>query len=245
MALTSESDLIQYVRRRLGEPVLSLNIDDDQISDRISDALQIYQDYHFDATQLYYWKHVITEQDVTQKYFNVHPDIIGITRIFPVSDSLTQSSMFDLRYQLRLHDLWDFTTTSYVNYVVTMTHLRDLELLFTGEIPIRFQRHTHRLYVDASSTVLHPGTMIVAEGYQVLDPDLFEDVWNDRFLKNYATALVKRQWGENMKKFGNVPLPGGIVLNGQQIYDEAVSEIQKLETELDQNYTIPPAFIMG
>lgn len=245
--ITSRDELKDYCLRRLGAPVIQINVDDDQLEDRLDDALQFYQDYHFDASMLTYWKHEITPQDVAQKYFNIDSNIFGITRIFPLNDTITKSNMFDMRYQLRLHELYDFTSTSYTNFNITMQHLRNLELMFTGEIPIRFQRHMHRLYVDWSwgSKQAPEGMTVVAEGYQIIDPESFSSVYNDMWLKKYTTAVFKRQWGENMKKFGNVQLPGGLTLNGDKVWQEAVDEIRTLEIEVQDRYSLPADFMMG
>lgn len=245
--VTTRDELKDYCLRRLGAPVITINVDDDQLEDRIDDSLQYYQDYHYDATELFYWQHVITQQDIDQRYFQIDPGILGITRIFPLNDTITKNNMFDLRYQLRLHELYDFTSTSYTNFNITMTHLRNLELMFTGEIPIRFQRHTHRLYPDWAwgSGQVPAGMTVIAEGYKVIDPETYESVYNDRWLKQYTTALFKRQWGENMKKFGGIQLPGGLTLNGKETFDEADQEIQKLETEMQDRYELPVQFMMG
>jgi len=245
--ITSRDELKDYCLRRLGAPVIKINVDDDQLEDRIDDALQFYQDYHFDATELFYWQHKITQQDVNQRYFDIDKGILGITRIFPLNDTITKNNMFDLRYQLRLHELYDFTSTSYTNFNITMQHLRNLELMFTGEIPIRFQRHTHRLYPDwAWGEAQAPvGATVVAEGYKVIDPDTNESVYNDRWLKKYTTALFKLQWGENMKKFGGIQLPGGLTLNGKETFDEADAEIKQLEDEMQDRYELPVQFMIG
>jgi hypothetical protein len=153
--------------------------------------------------------------------------------------------MFDLRYQLRLHELYDFTSTSYVNYVLTMQHIRTLDMLFSGEQPIRFNRHTDKLYIDMNWPMANAGEWLVIEGYIIVDPDSYSDVYNDRMLKKLATAYIKRQWGNNMKKFGGMQLPGGIMMNGQQIYDEAVQEIEALEQQIRDTYEEPPQFILG
>lgn len=245
--VTTRDELKDYCLRRLGAPVISINVDDDQLEDRIDDSLQFYQDYHFDATENFYWKHEITQEDVTNQYFKIDPGILGITRIFPINDTLTKSNMFDLRYQLRLHELYDFTSTSYTNFAITMSHLRNLEMMFTGEIPIRFQRHTHKLYVDWGwgSSQCPVGSTVIAEGYKVIDPETYDSVYNDRWLKEYTTALFKRQWGENMKKFGGIQLPGGLTLNGKETFDEALADIQRLETEMQDRYELPVQFMIG
>lgn len=245
--ILSREDLKQYCLRRLGEPVIQINVDDDQLEDRIDDALQIYQDYHYDALELFYWQHVITQTDITNQYFTLDPGILGITRIFPLNDTLTKANMFDLRYQLRLHELYDFTSTSYSNFAITMQHLSNLEQMFTGEIPIRFQRHTHKLYpMWAWGAPQAPlGMTVIAEGYQVIDPVTNISVYNDLWLKKYCTALFKRQFSENIRKFNGVQLPGGITLNGDQLYTEASAEIQILETEMQDRYSLPIQFFIG
>lgn len=245
--LASRDDLKQYCLRRLGAPVIKINVEDTQVEDRIDDALQLYQDYHYDASELYYWQHTITQNDVDQRYFDIDPSVFGITRIFPINDTITQNNMFDLRYQLRLHELYDFTSTSYTNFSITMQHLQNLEQMFTGDIPIRFQRHTHQLHVDWAwgGTEAAVGSVVVAEGYRSIDPETYESIYNDMWLKKYTTALIKRQWGEQMKKFGNVQLPGGIVLNGKETYDEAIDEITKLEDEMQDRYSLPVMFQVG
>ena len=254
--ISSRPDFKNYCLRRLGFPVIELNLDDDQIEDRIDDALQYWQDYHFDGTQKVYYIKAITQTDINNKYLNLADakdgsnnamDIIGVTRIFPVQDSQATVSMFDLRYQLRLNELYDFTSASYINYTLTAQHLRSLELLFSGEVPIRFQRHMQRLYIDWAwgASEAPVGTVVIAEAYANIVPALYNKVWNDRWLKEYATALIKRSWGNNLKKFSGIQLPGGVTLNGDKIYEEAVGEIEKLETEMQVEYGAPLEFLMN
>lgn len=256
MTITTRSDFKDYCLRRLGAPVIEINVDDNQVEDRIDDALQYWQDYHFDGLQKVYYITLVTEQDIENRYIdlsdakdssNNNLEIVGITRIFPITDSQATVNMFDLRYQLRLNELYDFTSASYVNYTLTMQHLRSLELLFTGEVPIRFQRHMQRLYIDWAwgSSQSPVGTVVVAECYAMIDPDVYSKVWNDRWLKEYATALIKKNWGNNLKKFEGLQLPGGVTLNGNKIYDEADEEIKKLEEEMSTNYFAPLEFLMN
>lgn len=243
---TDRQSFKDYIMRRLGKPVIEINIDDDQVDDRIDDAILYARDYHFDFLNKIYSSHQLTQADVNNKYITVDPSVISITKIFPLMDSQASVNMFDLRYQLRLYELYDFTSASYINYTLTMQHLRSLELLFTGQTPIRFQRHMQRLYIDWDwGGEIQVGQWCVAECYQCIDPQQFPDVWNDRFLKEYAYNLVKKQWGENLKKFQNVQLPGGVMLNGQQIFDEAVKEIRRLEHDVIQDYGGPPEMMMG
>jgi hypothetical protein len=245
--IRSRQELKDYCLRRLGYPVIEINVSEDQIEDRIADAFQYYTDYHYDAVETMYWKHEVTQQDIENKYLTVDDGIIGITRLFPLSSTWTKSYMWDIRYQLRLHELWDFTSVNMLNYTMTMQHLRSLELLFSGEIPIRYQRHTDRVYLDLSwgSSELPEGTVIVLEGYKMIDPEVYTKVYDDRWIKRYATAQIKRQWGENLRKFRGITLPGGVQLNGDSIYEDARTEIIQLETEMQNSYELPPQFMIG
>ncbi len=243
---TTRDQFKDYCLRKLGAPVIQINLDDDQCEDRIDDALQMYWDYHYDAWQRIYSVHKITQTDINNRYFVIDQSIIGISRIFPVSDSNASINMFDLRYQLRLNELYDFTSASYVNFTLTMQHLRTLELLFTGLTPIRFNRHQSRLYVDWNwGSEVKIDQQVVAECSQVVDPENFPDVWNDRWLKAYATVLICQQWGSNLRKFDTVLLPGGATLNGEKIYLDASKERKMLEDQLQEEFAYPPEFIMG
>lgn len=254
--LQSRADLTNYCLRRLGAPVIEINVDDDQVNDRIDDALQYFQDYHFDGLQKIYYIKGILPGDVANNYLYLggstdpqgNPmEIAGVTRIFPISDSQASINMFDLRYQLRLNELYDFTSASYINYTMTMQHLRSLELMFTGEVPIRWQRHMQRLYIDWDWGVMEApiGQVVIAECLAVINPDVYADVWNDRFLKEYTTALIKKTWGQNMAKFEGLTLPGGIKLNGTKIYDEAIVEIRRLEENMERDYGLPVDWYMN
>jgi hypothetical protein len=255
-AVTNRQTLKEYCLRRLGFPVIEINVDDDQIEDRIDDALQYWQDYHFDGLQKVYYIKAITQTDINNKYLdltNVRDDannaldIVGITRIFPITDSQATINMFDLRYQLRLNELYDFTSASYINYTLTHQHLRSLEIMFSGEVPIRFQRHMRKLFIDWAwgRSAAPVGSIVVAECWANINPDVYNRVWNDRWVKEYATALIKRTWGNNLKKFSGVQLPGGVTLNGKEIFDEAVLEIKDLETEMQNNYSLPVDWYMN
>ena len=245
-----------YCLRRLGFPVIEINIDDDQIQDRIDDALLYYQDYHFDGLQKVYYIKAIDQTDINNKYLDLTQakdrannalEITGVTRIFPVTDSQSSVNMFDLRYQLRLNELYDFTSASYINYTLTQQHLRSLEIMFSGEVPIRFVRNMQRLYIDwawgYSEAPL--GTKVIAECYAIVDPEQYGRVWNDRWLKEYATTLIKIQWGANLKKFAGIQLPGGVSLNGNVIFDEAMDEKKRLEQEMENNYGGPLEIFMN
>jgi hypothetical protein len=245
--ITDRAAFKNYCLKRLGFPVIDINVDDDQIEDRIDDALQYWHDYHFDGLQKVYYIKKIDQTDIDNRYLDLTQaqdranntlEITGVTRIFPIQDSQSSINMFDLRYQLRLNELYDFTSASYINYTLTQQHLRSLELMFTGEVPIRFNRHMQRLMIDWAwgQSQAPVGTTVVAECYATLDPETYGQVWNDRWLKEYATALIKKQWGSNLKKFGGIQLPGGVVLNGDKIYDEAEEEKKTLEADMEKNY---------
>lgn len=241
----SKEQLKEWCLRQLGFPVIEINVDDDQVDDRVDEALQYFQQFHYDGVERWYLKHQITQENLTNGWIPITENIIGVTRIFPISSSNATVNMFDLRYQLRLHELYDFTSTSYVNYVLTMQHIRTLDMLFSGEQPIRFNRHTDKLYIDWNAGMMNVGEYLVIEGYIIVDPDSYNDVYNDMMLKRLATAYIKRQWGNNMKKFGGMQLPGGITMNGQQIYEEANQEIATLEEQIRNTYEEPPQFILG
>jgi len=253
--ITTRDNFKAYCLRRLGAPVIEINIDDAQVEDRIDDAIQYWQDYHFDGLQKFYYIKGITQTEINQKYINLTDvrdssnnslEIIGITRVFPITDSQVTVNMFDLRYQLRLHELYDFTSASYVNYTMTQQHIRSLELMFSGEVPIRFQRHMQRLFIDWGWSYPNTtNTVVIAECYGSINPDVYTRVWNDRWMKEYTTALIKRTWGNNLKKFSGLMLPGGVTMNGDKIYEEAVAEIEKLEGEMQSEYGAPLEIFMN
>lgn len=242
----TREQLKDWCLRQLGAPVLDINVDDEQVEDAVDLAFQYYRDFHVDGVERWYISHQITDTDRTNKYITIPDNIIGITRIFPLGSTNASVNMFDLRYQLRLHELYDFTSTSYVNYVLTQQHIRTLDMLFSGETPIRFNRHSNKLYIDWDwNTKIDVQEYVVIEGFIILDPDVFTKVYNDRLLKRLATAYIKKQWGNNMKKFSGMQLPGGITMNGQQIYNEAIQEIQELEQLIRSSHEEPPMMIMG
>lgn len=258
MSITNRQEFKNYCLRRLGFPVISINVDDDQVEDRIDDAINYYIDRHADGTQKIYYIKALTQTDIDNRYIDLNPsltrdssnnsvEITGVTRIFPIYDSQATINMFDLRYQLRLNELYDFTSASYINYTLTTQHLRSLEILFTGEVPIRFNRRMRKLFIDWNwgASEAPVGSIVVAECYGAINTDAYSDVWNDRWLKEYATALIKRNWGANLKKFNNLPLPGNVTLNGDKIYDEANEEIRGLEERMESEFGPPLEFFMN
>ena len=243
---TSRTELKDYCLRRLGYPVVDINVDDEQVEDRIDDALKYYQDYHYDGTERIYLKHQVTAEDIANEYITIPEAVIGVVRVFDIGDAIQSTNLFNIRYQIHLNDLFDFTSTTYVPYVTAMQHVAQLEELFVGKKPIRFQRHKNQLNIDMDwGSDIIAGQYVIIEAYRILDPDTYSDVYGDRWLARYTTALVKRQWGENLKKFEGMTLPGGVTFNGQKIWEEATEEINKLEEEMISSYSLPVADMMG
>jgi hypothetical protein len=306
----------EYCLRRLGWPVIDINVDDDQVEDRIDDALSFYYDYHYDGTEKIYMKHRITAEDINRRWIYCPDAVISVTKVFPFDDSNSSINMFDLRYQLRLHDLYDFTSVSYVSYEITMQHIATLNMLFSGQPQFRFNRHQNKLFLDIDWTKdRDPGEYVIMECYRKLSPDTItltgtfaanttsntvtgtssildqevlendmiiingeekqirhinsptefvlvspvtsnitgvsitktgiSDVWDDRFLKKYATAKIKYQWGSNLSKFAGIQMPGGVTLDGPRIMQEAQIELDKIEEEMYTTGSLPSEIFVG
>lgn len=250
---TTREEFKDHCLRRLGFPVIDINVDEDQVEDRIDDALSKFADYHYDGTTNEYLAIAVTEGNIANSYVTLPDSIIGVRQVLPINGTYNSSSgsavdfnIFDLNYQLRLNELYDFTSSSYTYYYIARSHIRMLEMLLTGEAPIRFNKRQNRLYVDMSwEARLSPGGFLVVECQKVLDPTEYPRVWNDNWLKSYATQLIKKQWGTNLSKYGNYVLPGGMVINGEKIYLEANEAVEKLEEELRDTYELPPMFDVG
>lgn len=230
--------------RELGHPVININVDDDQVEDRIDEAFQFFRDFHFDGVERWYLPHEVTAEDITNRYISISDNIIGITKIFSLGSSQVRN-MFDLQYQMRLNDMSLLTTGSIVYFTQMQQHLRLLDMTFNGEQPIRFNRTTGKVYIDMDWSKATVGQFIILEGYIIIDPDTYVKLYNDRLLKKLAMLYIKKQWGSNMRKFGGLQLPGGVILNGKEIYDEAVAEIQLLEQQIRDAYEEPPAMMIG
>jgi hypothetical protein len=245
-APASRQELKDFCLRQLGYPVITINVDDVQVEDAVNLAFQYWNEFHFDGTERTYVKYQMTQTDINNRYVTVPDNVVGITNIFPVGGTNQSMTFFDLRYQLRLNDLWDLSSTSYVNYALTMQHMRTLDMIFSGEQPVRFNRVTNIVYIDWDWTAdIYEGQWIVMEGYVITDPDAYTKAYNDRMLKKLAVAYVKKQWGNNLKKFAGMQLPGGITMNGQQIFEEAVAEIKEIEEYIENTYQAPPQFLVG
>jgi hypothetical protein len=320
MAIASREDLKEYCLRELGAPVLEINVDDDQLNDRIDQALDYWRLYHYEGIEQIYMKqkiraselyvvqavgttavisdvltgqtsgatcsvtsestrkatdHMILIMNVVgtflpgetvtgghgftatlanpaiqlneydNRYIDIPDAVYGITKILNIGQASSSKNMFDLQYQLRLNDLYDLTSTSIIYYKTVMQHLDLLDFELNGPVPFRFNRTMNRLFIDMKwKTDVVLGDYILVQGYRALDPDEFSKVWNENWLKRYTTAQFKRQWGTNMKKFGGLQLPGGVTLNGQETYDEAIAELKELEDELMRK-SAPLDFFIG
>jgi len=324
----TRAEFKEYCLRKLGKPVIEINVDDDQVEDRIDEALKYYYDYHFDGTEKMYYRYVFTEADrpdavkeivvhdggtgysnsdtvtitrstgtdatsgdgatatlttyangtisaitVTNNganyrkdpnvtittsggsgasvsayvggYITMPQNIIGAVNIFDIGDYIATNNIFNLRYQIALNDLYTLTYQSMVPYYMAFQHIQLLENLLVGKQPIRYNRNTNRLYIDVNWAKIDAGSYLVVEAYQIVDPAKFPDVWGDRWLQRYASALIKKQWGTNLTKFNGIQLPGGVTFNGEKIYNDAEADIEKMEQEMSMSYSLPAYDMIG
>lgn len=242
---TTRSEFKEYCLRKLGKPVIEINVDDDQVEDRIDESLRYYWDYHFDGAEKLYYKHQITANDKVNKYISLPENIIGAVKVFPIGQSLNTMNLFNIRYQIALNDLYTLTTQSMVPYVMAMQHIQFLEEILVGQKPIRYNRHKNKLYIDMDWDLAVLNEFVVVEAYEVVDPEIYQDVWSDRWLALYTTAQIKYQWGSNLTKFTGMVLPGGVQFNGEKIQDDAKAEIEALEQEMQTSYTLPAYHMVG
>lgn len=242
----SRSTLQDYCLRNLGAPVIEINVDEDQLEDRTDDAIQFYQEYHSDAVIREYIKHQLTETDITNSYITVADSVTSVVRMLKITGT-TGSALFDMGYHMRLNDIFMLQGlgTQMQEYVQAQQKLSLVDHRLQSEEHIRFSRHMNRLHSDEGFGNLNAGDYIVLEVYSIIAPDTYVDVYNDLYLKKYLTALIKRQWGANLMKFQDFTLPGGITLNGRQIYEDAIEEIQGLEEEARLIWAMPDNFLMG
>ena len=246
----SRDTLIDYCKRRLGDPVLEINVDEDQIEDRVDEALQYYQEYHSDATVRTYLKHQVTASDVTNKYIPIASDILYISKVFPLSSSFNSSfNFFDIKYQMMLNDIADMATFAggLAYYEQMQQYLSLLDMKLNGHPQTQWSRHQDRLHIfgDFNDDDIKVGEYVVAEVYTLIDPDTHTSIYNDMWLKEYTTALIKQQWGMNLIKFEGVQLPGGVILNGRQLYDDATTEIENLRQRIREEHEFPADFFVG
>ena len=319
MAVASREQLKQYALRALGAPVLEINVDEDQLEDRIEEALDYWRLYHYEGIEQIYMKHQIRASEIIlgspiagnfqiaeritgltsgataeicretgresagtllliknvvgtfqngediqsdtsnittniisatlneydKKYIDIPDLVYGVTKVLSIGMASSSKNIFDLQYQLRLNDLYDLTSTSIIYYKTVMQHLALLDLELNGHTSFRFNRTQNRLYLDINWAQDIPlGDYIIVQGYRALDPTTWTKVWNEPWLKHYVTALFKKQWATNLKKFQGIQLPGGVTLDGDSLYREATDEINALEDEL-QTKSAPLDFFLG
>ena len=246
----SREQLKDYAFRRLGYPVVDINVDDGQVEDRIDDALQFFAEYHFDGVEPIYYKHAVTADDITNGYLDmdsVDSNVVSVTKVFQFSDS-SINNMFNVRYQMALNDFYGIRSGSItlLNYDMVKRNLEMIGDMLDPEKRIRFSRVTNKLHLDMDwSEEINEGEYLMIEAYTALDPTTYTEIYNARLLKQYVTALIKRQWGANLSKFENISLPGGVQFNGTQIFDQANAEIEKIEEEVQLKYELPPDFMVG
>ena len=272
----SRATLKDYCLRKLGYPVLEINVDDDQIDDLTDDAIQYFQERHFDGIERVFLKHKLTEANITtakttettssattginngitssgnsdsfletNNYLKLPDHVIGVEKVFKMDQNTISSGLFNIKYQIFLNDLYYYGALDLMNYAMTKTYLEDLSRLITPDTQIRFNKKQHNLYMDIDWNQISADTFIILDCYRLVDPGTATDVYNDFWLKRYLTALIKKQWGQNLIKFQGVMLPGGIQLNGRQIYDDAVKEIEEIEYSLKTEYELPPLDLIG
>ncbi len=274
---STRGELIDYCKRQLGAPVLEINVADEQIEDIIDDAVQFFQERHFDGVYQSYRKYAITQEDIDRgqggttgagittttvdttvgvttqfsytensNYLPIPPEVIGVTKIFHFDGSNTiTNNMFSVKYQLFLNDIYYWGATELLSYAMVKTYLEDINFLLTTEKQIRFNKRQDRLYLDLDWGSLSVGDYLVIDCFTLLDPSSYPRVWNDSFIKPYATALIKRQWGQNMSKFQGVKLPGGIELNGMEMYEQAEKELERIRENMSNTYELPPLDMIG
>jgi hypothetical protein len=277
----SRQQLVDYCKRKLGAPVLEINVADEQIDDLVDDAIQFFQERHFDGVSQIFLKYKITQDDVDRgrapggnipaagivtttatanivgtattftygensNYIQVPPSVIGITKIYHFDGTnTTTNNMFSVKYQLFLNDIYYWGSTEILTYAMVKTYLEDINFLLTTQKQIRFNQRMDRLYLDIDWGSVTVGDYLIIDCYRALDPNDFTRVWNDSFLKPYLTSLIKRQWGQNLIKFQGVKLPGGIELNGRQLYDDAQKELDVIMEKMSNTYELPPFDMIG
>ena len=276
---TSRSELINYCKRQLGAPVLEINVASEQIDDLVDDAIQYFQERHFDGVGQVFLKYQLTQADIdrgrapnnstvgiatttatadivgtattftyqeSSNFLQIPPSVIGITKIYHFDGTNTSTNnMFSVKYQLFLNDIYYWGSTEILTYAMTKTYLEDINFLLTTEKQIRFNQRQDRLYLDIDWGSVRAGDYIIIDCYRALDPNDYARVWNDSFLKKYLTSLIKKQWGQNLIKFQGVKLPGGIELNGRQIYDDAQKELEDIMEKMSNTYELPPLDMIG
>lgn len=241
----SREELKQWCLRKLGAPVLSIDVAEEQVQDRIDEAIQYYQDFHHDGTERVYFKHEVTTQNISDRFIDIEdPGIMSVNKLFAFSSG--NINMFDIRYQIRLNDFYNFNNVSMINYQVARQHLALLDFLFDQQPSVRFNRVQNRIFVDFDwNNDIALGDFMIFDCLRAIDPEEWNSMYNDKMLKAYTTALIKEQWGENLSKFSGVAATGGVTLRGDKIKTEAQKEIESLKREFEMKYQNPLSFEIG
>ena len=243
---STRAELKEFCLRRLGKPVIEVNIDDDQMEDRIDEALAYYQDYHFDGSERTFLKHVVTADDKTNNYITISDsNIIGVVNIFDIGDATSTNNLFNVRYQIALNDLYDLSRYDLVPFYMNFMNIRFIEEILIGKQPLRYNRHVNKLHIDMDWGKVEVGFYLIAEVYAKINPETYTDVYGDRWLMRYTTSLFKVQWGQNLSKFVGMQLPGDIQFNGDQIYQQGVEDKRNLEQEMISSFSLPVADMIG
>ena len=249
MAVPSSRDtLIDYCLRALGAPVIEINVDDDQISDRVDEALQFYQHYHADAIEKVFLKHQVTQTDINNGYLTLNSLVTEVIRVLPIRDTMSSNNLFDIKYQMHLNDMFSLGYMgSLLEYSMAQQYLSTLDLIIDSDSKFaQFDKHRNRLEIHMKwDEEVNVNDFLVVEAYRIIDPETFTEVYNDYYLKKYLTALLKRQWGANLLKFEGMQMPGGVTFNGRQLFDDANEELQRLEEEVRLNWEEPVDFYTG
>jgi len=246
---STRDELISYCKRQLGDPVIEVNVDEEQLEDRVDEALQYFQEFHSDATYKGYLKHLVTADDVTNEYIPIASSVHYISKLFPIFSGSVARNFFDIKYQMMLNDIADLQ--SYIGdlayYEQMQQYLATLDMKLTGTPQVTFSRIRNRLHIygDFADNDIKAGDYLVAEVYYINDPSEFSNVWNNMWLKEYTTSLIKRQWGQNLIKFEGMQLPGGVTLNGRQLYEDAMQDIERLREVIRTEQELPPDFFVG
>lgn len=248
----TRDELIDYSLRALGSPVLEINVADEQIEDRVDEALQWFREYHPDGKRRFYIKHQITQADIDNKYIDLGQDLLTVVRMFRVDNASASTNFFDIKYQMRLNDISELNRFAgdMAYYEQMQQHLSLLDMKLSGEPLITFERQKDRVHFEHDAGDFTVGNYVIFEVYGDLDPDVatnsvLNSLWNHKFLKTYTTALIKKQWGQNMSKFEGMQLPGGVTMSGRQIYDDANTEIEQIMTKFREEEDIGPMFFIG
>ena len=272
---SSRAELKEYCLKQLGKPVLEINVDDDQIDNLIDDAIQYYHERHYDGIDRVFLKHkltpatkgtlaqpgpvgsattspVVVGAGLTSltyvegvNYLPLPDSIIGVNNILKINSSTVSDGLFNIKYQLFLNDVYYYGALDLLNYAMVKRYLEDLDFLLNPHAQIRFNKKNHKLYLDIDWSEVGENEYVIIDCYRIVDPSDAPKLYNDWWLKKYLTALIKKQWGQNMIKFNGVLLPGGVQLNGRQIYDDGVAEVEKLEQQLKDEYELPPMDLIG